>query len=39
MKRLLAFLALTLLLAGCSNMPAPDGRVARQSASTGAVRK
>jgi PBP1b-binding outer membrane lipoprotein LpoB len=39
MKRLLTLLALTLLLAGCSNMPAPDGKVPHQSASASAARK
>ncbi len=38
-RRLLALLALTLLLAGCSNMPAPDGKVPHQSASARGASK
>jgi len=39
MKRLLTLLALTLLLAGCSNMPAPDGKLAATTASASHGRR
>lgn len=39
MKRLLTLLALTVLLAGCSNMPAPDGKLAASAARTNHGRR
>lgn len=39
MKRLLSLLALALLLAGCSNMPAPDGKLAVSTASANHGRR